>query len=433
MPKFLHLADIHLGFDRYDNRDRTQDFFRALYDALERYAVAEAVDFVLIAGDLFEHRNIQPSTLNQAQICLQLLQDAHIPVLAIEGNHDNRPFGTKTSWLRYLADWGLLILLEPGNVTLGEPLYSHWNGNTGGYIDLECGVRVMGSSWYGSAAPKAIEQIVAALPTLPPSPGATILLFHHGLEGQIARYAGALRYAEVEPLRHAGVNYLALGHIHKQYAVEGWIFNPGSIEANSVEESQMKRGVYLVELTETEIRAELKRDYYQRPIVRLRLALRGTETVEDVEAEAIAHIQQAIQSGQIEPAIAPIVEFRIDGKIGFDRLDLNVRELQAQLQLLSGALIFLLKYDPEPVAYTTHLPEEANRLQIEQEIFIDCLSANSTYRRLAESLAPGLIDLKDRQLQGQPESELYTFAQNLLEQAHASPTELVITEIEGSD
>jgi hypothetical protein len=80
------------------------------------------------------------------------------------------------------------------------------------------------------------------------------------------------------------------------------------------------------------------------------------------------------------------------------------------------------------VAYTTHLPEEANRLQIEQEIFIDCLSANSTYRKLAESLAPGLIDLKDRQLQGQPESELYTFAQNLLEQAHSSPTELVITE-----
>lgn len=428
MPKFLHLADIHLGFDRYDNRDRTQDFFRALYDALERYALGEAVDFVLIAGDLFEHRNIQPSTLNQAQICLRLLQDANIPVLAIEGNHDNRPFGTKTSWLRYLADWGLLILLEPGNVTLGEPLYSPWNGNQGGYIDLECGVRVMGSHWYGSAAPKAIEQIAAAIPTLPPSPGTTILLFHHGLEGQIARYSGALRYAEVEPLRHAGVDYLALGHIHKQYDVEGWIFNPGSLEANSVEESQMKRGVYLVELTETEIRAELKRDYYQRSIVRLRLALRGTETVEDVEAEAIAHLQQAIQSGQIEPATAPIVEFRLEGKIGFDRLDLNVRELQAQLQLLSGALIFLLKYDAEPVAYATHLAEEANRLQIEQEIFTDCLSANSTYRKLAESLAPGLIELKDRQLQGQPEAELYTFVQNLLEQAHSSPTELVITE-----
>ncbi|MEL6327004.1 MAG: metallophosphoesterase, partial [Cyanobacteria bacterium J06626_23] len=106
MPKFLHLADIHLGFDRYDSPERTKDFFFALQDALQRYAIDEKVDFVIIAGDLFEHRMIQPAILNQAQLCLQMLQQAAIPVLAIEGNHDNRPYGTKTSWLRYLSDWG---------------------------------------------------------------------------------------------------------------------------------------------------------------------------------------------------------------------------------------------------------------------------------------------------------------------------------------
>jgi DNA repair protein SbcD/Mre11 len=46
MAKFLHIADIHLGFDHYDNRDRTQDFFRALEDVLLKYAVGEQVDFV---------------------------------------------------------------------------------------------------------------------------------------------------------------------------------------------------------------------------------------------------------------------------------------------------------------------------------------------------------------------------------------------------
>jgi hypothetical protein len=34
-------------------------------------------------------------------------------------------------------------------------------------------------------------------------------MFHHGLEGQISRYAGALRYAELLPLKEAGVDYLA--------------------------------------------------------------------------------------------------------------------------------------------------------------------------------------------------------------------------------
>jgi DNA repair exonuclease SbcCD nuclease subunit len=32
---------------------------------LKRYAIEAEVDFVAIAGDLFEHHNIKPATLNQ--------------------------------------------------------------------------------------------------------------------------------------------------------------------------------------------------------------------------------------------------------------------------------------------------------------------------------------------------------------------------------
>ncbi len=189
MPRFLHLADIHLGFDRYDSPQRTQDFFRAFYDAIETYAIGGKVDFVLLAGDIFEHRQIKPAVLNQAQMCLKVLNDAGIPVLAIEGNHDNRPFGSKTSWLRYLADYGLLILLEPDTSHQGEVIYQPWNEEEkrGGYIDLDCGVRVLGSCWYGASAPQAIPQLADAIKTLPPPPPHTVMMFHHGLEGQIGR------------------------------------------------------------------------------------------------------------------------------------------------------------------------------------------------------------------------------------------------------
>jgi DNA repair protein SbcD/Mre11 len=423
MARFLHLADIHLGFDRYDSKARTQDFFYALRDALERYAIAEKVDFVIIAGDLFEHRNIQPAILNHAQICLQMLQDAGIPVLAIEGNHDNRPYGTKTSWLRYLADWDQLLLLEPGDIAAGEPFYQPWDQEhkRGGYIDLPCGVRVIGSSWYGTAAPKAIEQIATAIQQLPAGPDQTILLLHHGLEGQIARYAGALRYTELLPLKQAGVDYLALGHIHKNYEVEGWVFNPGSIEANSIEESRFVRGVYLVEIGGAGIQAELKQAYYQRPIIQLRLTLRGQESLEEVEAGAIAQIQQAIASGKIDRDQLPIVELRIEGQVGFDRLELDIRKLQDQLQQFSNALIFLLKYDVDGVAYASPLAEDASRIQIEQEVFTDLLSANNIYKKRAPELAQGLInlkdlliDLKDSQREGQAEADLYDFVKTLL-------------------
>lgn len=414
MARFLHLADVHLGFDRYDCKERTQDFFFAFNDAIKKYALEQQVDFVLIAGDLFEHRNIQPATLNQAQYSLRELQKAGIPVLAIEGNHDNRPFGTKTNWLRYLADWGLLTLLEPGDALAGDSFYSPWNGQSGGYVDLDCGVRVLGSSWYGTSAPKAIEQIVTAIQDLPPSPGKTILMFHHGLEGQIARYQGALRYSDILPLKQAGIDYLALGHIHKNYALENWIFNPGSVEANSVEEAGYQRGVYLVEMSDAGIQAELKQDYYQRAIVRLRLSTQGQETVEEIEQQALDQVQGAIQRGSLNPADAPIVELRIEGQVGFDRLELDARRLQQQLQRLSNALIFLLKYDVDSIAYVSPLAEDANRHQIEREVFLDLLTANNTYKKRAGELADGLIALKEQQLEGRSETELYDYVRTLL-------------------
>jgi DNA repair protein SbcD/Mre11 len=414
MPRFLHLADIHLGFDRYDSKERTQDFFYAFNDALEKYAIAPQVDFVIISGDLFEHRNIQPATLNQAQIPLRMLKDAGIPVLAIEGNHDNRPYGTKTSWLRYLATWDLLILLEPGDTAAGEPFYFPWDGQRGGYIDLDCGVRVLGSYWYGSTAPKAIEQIAEAMATLPPTSSPNVLMFHHGMEGQIARYQGALRYAEVLPLKEAGVDYLALGHIHKNYQVDGWIFNPGSTEANSVEESSFDRGVYLVEISSAGIQAELKQDYQQRPIRRLKMTLRGEEGVEEVEAGAIALIQAAMQQGKIDPQVQPIVELRIDGQLGFERLELNTRQLQQQLQEVCNALIFLLKFEAESIEYATPLTDDAHRLQIEQDVFTDLLAAHNSYKKRAPELAQGLIALKDLQVEGRSEAEMYDFVQTLL-------------------
>ncbi|MFK8183529.1 MAG: exonuclease SbcCD subunit D [Phormidesmis sp.] len=417
MAKFLHISDIHLGFDRYDSKQRSLDFFYALQDVLEKYAIGESVDFVVIGGDLFEHRNIKPAVLNQAQICFQMLKEAGIPVLAIEGNHDNAPFGTKSSWLRYLSDWELIKLLEPGSASKGEPFYAPWDDERlrGGYIDMPCGVRVLGSSWYGAAAPRAIEQIAEAMSELPPATGPSVLLFHHGLEGQIARYSGALRYGELLPLKKAGVDYLALGHIHKSYEEDGWIFNPGSIEANNVEESQFQRGAYLVDIdAEGKISAELKTDYRQRKIVRLTLKMRTQDKLETVAEGAEALIQKAIKSKKIISDEQPIVELRITGTVGFDRLELDTRALQNKLQEICGALIFLLRYDANEAAYESPIADEASRLQVEQEVFTDLLAANANYKKRADRLAQGLIDLKDRQMTGENEESLYEFVESIL-------------------
>lgn len=409
MPRFLHLADVHLGFDKYNNPERGLDFFFAFQDAVIRYGLEEKVDFVVIAGDLFEQRQILPATLSQAQIVLNLLKDANIPVLAIEGNHDYRPYGTKTSWLKYLSDLGLLCLLEPDE----DETLQAWDEaeKTGGYIDLACGVRVIGSRWYGAAAVTAIQNLAAQIAQLPPSPTHTVMLFHQGLEGQIARYAGALRYESLLPLKNAGVDYLALGHIHRNYSYENWIFNPGSVEANSIVENQAQtpRGVYLVELRPGKINAQLQRDYQQRQILRLELEVSSEQLPHEIETAA----QALVQSHATPEAI---VELRITGQIGFERSDLNVRQLRDQLHRQSQALIFLLKYDVTTTTYATPLygPELPSRLEIEQTVFTDLLAAQAPYREAATTLARGLSELKGRVLQEDDPSEQYDYVASLL-------------------
>ncbi|WP_110984550.1 metallophosphoesterase family protein [Acaryochloris thomasi] len=419
MARFLHLADVHLGYSKYDNPERTKDFFYAFQDALDRYAIQEQVDFVLIAGDLFEQRQILPAVLNQAQICLNQLAEANIPVLAIEGNHDYEPYGSRTSWLRYLSSWEKLILLKPDNEETLEPW--DFDNKRGSYIDLDCGVRVVGSRWYGATAPLAIAKLAASIEQLPPGPDTTVMMFHHGLENYVARYKGSLRYQDFAPLKEAGVDYLALGHIHQNYAVEGWIFNPGSTEANSVIENQEQnpRGVYLVELSADGIEADLKRDYRQRSIVRLTCKVKPHQTPEEVEQLAINEVTHAAKQGQTADTIT---ELRIQGSIGFNRSDVDVRALRNQLQEISEALVFLLKYDVTGREYHTLAIDDQqppSRKEIERSIFADMLSENTRYRDQAEELSEGLIDLKDRVLQQQSDEDLYTFASQLIEPAAA--------------
>lgn len=50
--RFLHCADIHLGYQQYNHKERFNDFGHAFYAVLD-VALAEKVDFVILAGDLF--------------------------------------------------------------------------------------------------------------------------------------------------------------------------------------------------------------------------------------------------------------------------------------------------------------------------------------------------------------------------------------------
>ena len=62
--KFIHIADLHLGKTQYNNKQRYKDYFRAFKWILEK-AIKEKVDFILIAGDMFDNRKISPRVLTK--------------------------------------------------------------------------------------------------------------------------------------------------------------------------------------------------------------------------------------------------------------------------------------------------------------------------------------------------------------------------------
>src|SRR5256885_10280167 len=230
MMKFLHIADIHLGCRRYNLDERTKDFFYAWQDVIERYAIPNAVDFVLISGDFFDRRNIDPQAMNHAIAGLELLKNAGIPVIAIEGNHDQRDAISEHSWMRSLSSWGFLKLLEPTRDEEGHLAFAPWNEATreGSFIDIK-GARIFGSHWYGASAHAALPMLADALRSATEEGRFNILMLHTDIEGQLNRpNIPALPVAKLKELQKF-VHYVALGHTHKRSI---WTTGP-SIPARS--------------------------------------------------------------------------------------------------------------------------------------------------------------------------------------------------------
>lgn len=91
MLRLLHTADVHLGARHADLGDRAatqRERQFAAFVATVDLAIAEKVDLVLIAGDLFDS-NVQPRrSVERAAAQLKRLVDARIRIVIAPGTHD---------------------------------------------------------------------------------------------------------------------------------------------------------------------------------------------------------------------------------------------------------------------------------------------------------------------------------------------------------
>lgn len=404
MTKFLHIADIHLGIRRYRSEERTRDFFRAWATCLEKYALQEKVDFVLIAGDLFDARKVEPQAMNHAMTMLVKLRDAGIPVIAIEGNHDSHEVAQRFSWLRSLSQWGFLKLLEPVHDESGLHL-KPWNqaSGTGSFFDVG-GVRIFGSIWYGSTLGQMLPHLVEQIRDHHDEQRFNIMMLHTDVEGQLNRPIPALPVAKINELK-TFVDYLALGHTHKKFEIDGWVFNPGSLEACSVDEFQHERGAFLVEIVDGKPQARLMQDYYQRPIQRVRFDVSGQPTPEQLHEALFAHLREKLNPQQEAEtdAPAPVVELALQGQLGFKTALLELNQLRDAVRAEFNPLLTLIKNQTVPVEYAVAagLNEHVSREERERRVIEDLIARDNRFREQAGAVAALVLEAKRLALGGE--------------------------------
>ncbi len=416
---FLHMADCHLGHRQYNSKDRQNDFTRAYLDIIQA-AIDHKVDFVVLAGDLFEKRAIDALTLNHAIIGLERLKKADIPCIAVEGNHELAYYRDSIGWMHFLAERELLMLLNPqfdgGRVTLAP-----YEKRQGAYVEPLPGLRIYGIRYYGSATAQVVQGMAAGLATADKDGVEyTIFIAHTGIEDVLPRDTGGLSHRKLAPLR-PHVDYLALGHIHKPYTFDNWIFNPGSPETCTLTEAAWpQRGYYLVDVdTETETKhCPVLHANRRRPFERLHFKVDHCETAVDLSDQCRRFVER--KRREHRSAGAPVVELRLSGVLPFDRSALALEPLKQMVEEIYRPLICLVRNATQAAEFAVATDQQLSRRALERQIVADLLERDSRFRARSEEWTELTLAIKQLAVTGASPTavleELANGSQRLIEE-----------------
>lgn len=342
--RIVHAADIHLGRQRLDGRLPDEDF-AVVFNYIADQAMARSADVFLLAGDLFDHAQVEPPHLRQAQKVLVKLKNAGIRVIAIEGNHDRAFVHTETpTWLSYLSEDDLLVLLRTPFDPSG-PILAPWNPTTrtGAWIDVN-GVRFVGAGYLGAATPHKVREIANQLK----AGRCHVLLLHAGPDYFVGE-GGGFSSEDLQAL-HEKVCYLALGHIHKPMRHGNWACNPGSPENCELSEraygsrsdgTPVPRGFAVVEINPAQIQAPLSIevcDTPRRPCLRVELDCTPfSNKRKDGVATLIKAAAEQIQARH--PGPEAVIDLCLTGRVNLNRIALDTTTASAEIEKATGTRV----------------------------------------------------------------------------------------------
>ena len=244
--KILHCSDIHLGKRPFGTKEfmdkRYLDFFNAFNQLIDK-AIEEKIDLFIVAGDLFDKKELTPDVLQRTEKAFFRLKDNNIPAFIIEGNHDNiNENDLINSWTNYLERKELLKRGDYKYID-GEYIFDKYVLN---------GINIYGLGYPGFA----IDDVLLKISEILNPEEKNIVVVHTGTGGS-ELLPGLAMSSSIKALE-GKVIYIAGGHLHgyQVYPKENpFLFIPGSSEYwNVLNEKSDKKGGILFDTDTLEYR-----------------------------------------------------------------------------------------------------------------------------------------------------------------------------------
>ncbi len=257
--KFAHMGDCHLGGWRQPElMDLNMQSFRHAIDI----CIKNKIDFVLIAGDLFDSAYPPIDVIKDAFNEFRRLKEANIPVFLIAGSHDYSVSGK--TFLEVIEKAGFAKNVFQPEMR-GETIYLHpviyKNVALYGYPGKKSGLEV--------------EEIARI--KLHDAPGLfKILMLHTALRDAV----GNLPIPAVDQDTLPKTDYVALAHLHINYNKNGRVYCGPLFPNNAAELEELKGGSFYIVDTSGKIeRKEIKLKDVVSINVPITDALTATETI----------------------------------------------------------------------------------------------------------------------------------------------------------
>ena len=249
--KFIHTSDWHIG-RQFHNVSLIKDQ-RHVLDQILDYAYEEAVDAVVIAGDIYD-RSVPPSVAVELldDVLNKICTELNIPVILIPGNHDSAERLGFAS--RQLKQAGLHIISELDQMTTpvvintpdGDVCFYGIPYNDPETVRNHYAVDV-------SSHDEAHAHLIDLINAVKSDQSCNIVISHCFIDGaeesdsERPLSIGGADRVSYEPFD--AFDYVALGHLHSpQYKGKEHIRYSGSILKYSFSEQNQKKGITLVEI-----------------------------------------------------------------------------------------------------------------------------------------------------------------------------------------